>query len=83
MSKKNIYIIIVVACTLSVGLIWNMMKQAEEASAMSDGLMQQFKAVDESLQRSHDSIESSGSRYNDSLMLEMEKKTGAGQPANP
>jgi hypothetical protein len=70
MNKKIVYVIIIVACTLTVGIIWNMMKQANEAKNMSDDLMQQFKAVDESIQKTNDSID----KANDSIGLELEKK---------
>ena len=82
MNKKTLYIIIIVACTIAGGFIWNKWKSAEAAKNVSDDLMQQFKAVDESLQRAHDSMERSGSLQNDSIMLEMEKKLDSGKAAN-
>ncbi len=83
MNKKIVYITIIVACTLTVGIIWNMLQQANDAKNMSDDLMQQFKAVDESLQRNNDSIEKAGNRINDSIELEMEKSFDSGKTSTP
>ncbi|MES2849105.1 MAG: hypothetical protein V4685_08615 [Bacteroidota bacterium] len=83
MNKKIIYIIIIVACTLTVGIVWNMMKQAEDAKNMSDDLMQQFKAVDESLQKKSDSMRRADDKANDSISIEMERSFDSGKTSTP
>lgn len=55
-NKTAIIAIVITAIAVFYGA-WIMKKQADEARAVSNDILEQFKKVDESLQRSNDSIE--------------------------
>lgn len=57
MKNKTAIIAIVITAVAAFVMVWIMKKQAAEARQISNDILQQFKTVDERLQRKKDSFE--------------------------